>query len=285
MTTDTRSPLALHLKQLMAEKGRPLYMPYLTLGDPDFNRSVEIAGAMLRGGADILELGIPFSDPTADGPVIQKAMVRAMASSDFSIEAIFEATGRIHALQPDTPLVFLTYLNPVVSGFATASADAKQSAVRFFERAAQAGIRGLVIPDLPYDTAEARMLSELGEKTGVEIVAMIAPNTSSKRLKQIASEARGFIYYVTSYGVTGERSSFAEDLQSRLKTVRSLSPVPVFAGFGISRPEQAAGLAPYVDGVIAGSVHHRLIEADPNTAAEKIEELTRNFTSALANPQ
>lgn len=281
MTVQTTSPLAMRLKQIMSEKGRPLYMPYLTLGDPSFKASVEIAGAMLRGGADVLELGIPFSDPTADGPVIQKAMVRSMSASDFSIDAVFETTEKIHALQPETPLVFLTYLNPVLSGFAASSADEQESAVRFFERSARAGIRGLVIPDLPYDSKEARLLARLGAMAGVEIVGMIAPNTSPKRLKEIAAAARGFIYYVTSHGVTGERSELPADLVERLEQVRKLSGVPVFAGFGISRPEQAATLVGHVDGVIAGSVHHRIIEEDAVTAAAKIEQLTRDFTAAL----
>jgi tryptophan synthase alpha chain len=256
-------------------------MPYLTLGDPDLNMSVEIAAAMLRGGADILELGIPFSDPTADGPVIQKAMVRAMSSDGFSMDAVFETAARIHALQPETPLVFLTYLNPVLSGAASSSGDERESAFHFFERSAASGIRGLVIPDLPCDSREAKLLARYGAMTGVEITGMIAPNTSPKRMKEIADSARGFIYYVTSHGVTGERQELPADLIGRLELVRKLSSMPVFAGFGISRPEQAAMLVGHVDGIIAGSVHHRIIEEDPQTAAAKIEQLTREFTASL----
>lgn len=283
-------PLADDLHRLQLELGRPLYMPYLTLGDPTFASSVQIAGAMMRGGADILELGIPFSDPTADGPVIQKAMVRSMSTADFSLDAVFATTEQIHSINPSVPLVFLTYLNPVLSSRSLAhpSVDASgndssvtRNASAFLERASRAGIRGLVIPDLPVDSLEARELRSLGEDWGIAIVGMIAPNTSDKRMAAVCRHAGGFVYYVTSHGVTGERSTLPTDLTERLAHVRRLSPVPVFAGFGISRPEQARMLVGHADGVIVGTAHHRIIEEDPTGAAARIEDLTRKFVESL----
>lgn len=280
-TGTTPVPLADDLRRRQELVGRPLYMPYLTLGDPDFASSVQIAGGMMRGGADIIELGIPFSDPTADGPVIQKAMVRSMARPDFSLEGVFEATARIHAIDPSVPLVYLTYLNPVLSGLAREPHAIGEGATSFFARAHGVGIRGLVIPDLPVDSIEANELRLLGKEVGIAIVGMVAPNTSEKRMAEICRHAGGFVYYVTSHGVTGERSSLPADLTERLAHVRRLAPVPVFAGFGISRPEQARMLVGHADGVIVGTAHHRIIEEDPAGAASLIEDLTRKFVQAL----
>lgn len=265
------SNLANQIAYIQRSKQRSLYMPYLTLGDPSFEDSLKIVSAMIEGGADIIELGIPFSDPTADGPVIQKAMVRAMSAIDFSINKVFEITAKINKEYPEIPLVYLVYMNLVMSN------DVNQ----FFYRASESGIKALVIPDLPFDSAESKYLTELGEKVGIEISGMIAPNTSNQRLKQIASTASGFIYYVTSLGVTGERTELPTDLIERLALVRSYSQVPIFAGFGISRPEQAAVLSGHVDGVIAGSVNHRIIEEEASLAAEKIKKLTQDFVSVL----
>ncbi|MBW7859130.1 MAG: tryptophan synthase subunit alpha [Leptonema sp. (in: Bacteria)] len=271
MKVAQESKLAAKLHQIQQSKQRSLYMPYLTLGDPSFDDSFNIVSAMIHGGADIIELGIPFSDPTADGPVIQRAMVRAMSAPNYSLNQVFETTSKIHSHFPDTALIYLVYMNLVMS----------EDALSFLTHAAKAGIQALVIPDLPFDSKEADHLGQLGASLGIELVGMIAPNTSNRRLKEIASKASGFIYYVTSLGVTGERSELPADLIERLDLVRSCSRVPIFAGFGISRPDQAASLASHVDGVIAGSVNHRFIEAEPSHAAEKIEKLTKEFVSVL----
>ena len=283
--------LATALRHRIDQKRRPLYMPYLTLGDPGFAMSVEIASAMIRGGADVLELGIPFSDPTADGPVIQRAMVRSMSQPDFSLDQIFETTAAIHRVDETLPIVYLTYLNLIVSGQPSARAGydshsiVESNARQFFERAKAAGVSGFVIPDLPFDAKEAELLHRIGADTGIVIATLIAPNTADSRLEKLAESAQGFIYYVTSQGVTGERTTLPADLSAKLHQVRSVSKVPVFAGFGISRPEQVKALVGHADGVIAGSVNHRIIEEDSSHAPALIEELTVNFIAALQSEE
>ena len=273
--------LAEYIRNRQQTTGRPVYMPYLTVGDPNFDATVEFALAMVDAGADILELGIPFSDPTADGPVIQAAMVRALAHPDFSLDRIFEVTAKIHAARPDVPLVFLSYVNPVVRGFAREGIDESASLAMFLDKCRETGVRGLVLPDLPFDQPESTMLREMARARGVSQVLMAAPNTSPARFKAICKNASGFLYYVTSYGVTGERKSLPEDTQANIDRLRAKSGVPILAGFGISRPEQVVPLRSAVDGVIVGSLHHRIIEEQGAGATDRLREATSGFVDAL----
>lgn len=271
--------------------GRAVYMPYLTLGDPSYEQTVEFAVAMIDAGADVLELGIPFSDPTADGPVIQAAMVRALAGADFSMEKIFATVGEIHRARPKIPLVFLSYMNPILNGltpeagridFSRAPAerlsyDAAAALRTFLEHCEAAGIRGLVIPDLPFDAPESEILRAQGAVRGIDQILMVAPNTDSERLEAICQAARGFIYYVTSMGVTGMRAELPPDLRERLDLVKRRSGLPVMAGFGFSHPDQVRGLLDAVDGIIVGSLNHRIIEEHGASARDRLAELTRGF--------
>ncbi|MBI3396050.1 MAG: tryptophan synthase subunit alpha [Spirochaetia bacterium] len=258
---------------------RPVYMPYLTVGDPSFKETPALAIAMIDEGADIIELGIPFSDPTADGPVIQAAMVRSMKQPDFSLPAIFEAARQIHTARPDVPLVLLTYLNPVMNGFAAPTPEERLR--RFVDACERSGVMGLVIPDLPFEAPESEMLFAACRGTNVGQVGMVAPNTSPKRIRRMKRHASGFVYYVTSYGVTGERSEMPEGLSQKVEEVRELSGLPVLAGFGISKPEHVESLA-NLDGVIVGSLNHRIISENPAGATDALARTTKGFVDALA---
>ena len=284
--------MSMQLNEYIKSKSQngPVYMPYLTVGDPDFDRTVEYALAMIEAGADIIELGIPFSDPTADGPVIQQAMVRALSQSDFSLEKVFQVAAAIHKARPEIPLVFLTYLNPILTGFLQRTPgnkalrslfDVRQNIETFLKECHTAGIRGVVIPDLPFEAPESEMIRQYSSFYRVEQIMMIAPNTSKKRFKRVCKVARGFIYYVTSMGVTGERKELPVELKSNVRKIQKMSGLPVLAGFGINQPEQVQPLVGVVDGVIVGSLHHRIIQEAGAGAGQKLSDATRGFVEAL----
>ncbi len=271
------------LKEYILKKrpAGPLYMPYLTAGDPDFRATVDFACAMIDAGADLLELGIPFSDPTADGPVIQAAMVRAMENADFSLERVFQCASEIHQARPEVPIVFLSYMNPVFRGFAHEAGSGGSALERFLLRSRQSGVLGIVIPDLPADQPEAEEFQKTAARFGIAQIFMSAPNTSPARLAKLRERGKGFIYHVTSYGVTGERSELPPEIASQIASVREATGLPVFAGFGFSRPEQAASVRSAADGVIVGSLHHRLIEEQGRAAIDALSRSTASFVQAL----
>lgn len=271
-------------------------MPYLTIGDPSYEKTVEYALGMIDAGADLLEIGIPFSDPTADGPVIQAAMVRSLEQSKFSMHRVFEAVEEIHRARPDVPLVFLSYMNPILNGFAENLEygradlskpagerlvyDATRAIDTFLQRCQQAGVRGLVIPDLPFDSPESEILRARGAELDVDQILLVAPNTTDRRLEGICKAAGGFIYYVTSMGVTGMRAELPPDLQERIALVKEKSGLPVFAGFGFSEPAQARALSGQVDGIIVGSLNHRIIAEHGLDSGPPLLEITRGFVEA-----
>lgn len=288
-----------YIEKRASERGGSVYMPYLTLGDPNYESSVEFAVAMIDAGADILELGIPFSDPTADGPVVQAAMTRALERNDFSMRTVFDVARRIHEARPDVPLTFLSYMNPILNGVSLPDGrnagtldlsqsnpagrlqyDARLGMEAFLKECRSAGIRGLVIPDLPFDQPESAILRELGPEYGVVQVLMVAPNTGDARLTAICEAARGFIYYVTSLGVTGMRADLPEDLKDRIRLVKERSGLPVLAGFGFSEPSQAEQLSGIVDGIIVGSLNQRIIGEHGENSREPLAEVTRGFAAA-----
>ncbi|TGK05246.1 tryptophan synthase subunit alpha [Leptospira langatensis] len=260
------------IRSVFSEK-KSAFIPYISLGDPTYEACVGWADALIRGGADILELGIPFSDPVADGPVIQKAFKRALANP-FSMEIVLETTAKIHALHPHVPLVYLTYFNPIFSyGFEKFAAEAKIS-----------GIEGMIIPDLPYDTPETENLFFSLQKRGIDLIHLVTPATAPSRMKGIRDFASGFIYYVTSYGVTGERAALSSGLEERIRMTQSLFSLPVSAGFGISNPEQAKEISEYADGIIIGSAVQRIIEENsynPDLCRKKLEEYALSISKSL----
>ncbi len=276
-------------------KDHPIYMPYLTAGDPDFETTVRLAVAMIDEGAHVIELGIPFSDPTADGPVIEKAMVRAMGSANFSVKKVLDTAGEIHKARPDIPIVLLTYLNPVLKTFPAYTTPEKNgtredvetvvtlSAKAFLKRCSEVGVKGIVIPDLPHDQLESVIIRKLGREMEIDQVLMVAPTTRKKRKEEICNLASGFIYYVTSTGVTGVRTEFPPDMESNIRKLKDLTDVPVLAGFGFNNASQMRGWKGLLDGVIVGSHNHRLIEELGMEAEAAIRTDTRSFVAALAS--
>lgn len=272
---------------------RKLFMPYLTAGDPDFDSTVEFAGLMIEAGADLLEIGIPFSDPTADGPVIQAAMVRAMSRNDFGLDRVFETIKKIHTANPGVPIIILTYMNPVLNGypgyknpsglgsFESRDAVSRLSIENFIEKCRESGVQGLVIPDLPFDQPESEILQEVGKKANIHQILMVAPTTGAARKKEICKKASGFLYYVTSTGVTGERKDFPPDMQRNITEVKELSGLPIFAGFGFNHPDQVLPVKDSVDGIIVGSHNHRIIAELGKQSGSKLKEESEAFIRAL----
>ena len=214
------------------------FIPFITCGDPDLETTGRIVREMSRNGADIIELGIPFSDPTAEGPVIQSANVRALAGG-VTTDAIFEF---VRGLRQDVskPLVFMTYANVVFS----------YGTDRFVSRCVDAGIDGIILPDVPFE--EKDEFSSVFEAKGVDFISLIAP-TSENRIAMIAREAKGFVYLISSLGVTGVRSEIETDLDAIVRVIRENTDIPCAIGFGVSTPEQAEKMAKIADGVIVGS--------------------------------
>ncbi|MCD8037207.1 MAG: tryptophan synthase subunit alpha [Clostridiales bacterium] len=221
------------------------FIPFITCGDPDLKTTKEVVKAAVQNGADLIELGIPFSDPTAEGPVIQGANLRAL-SGGVTTDKIFDF---VRELRQDIsiPMVFMTYANVVFS----------YGAEKFISTCRNIGIDGLILPDLPYE--EKDEFQPICKKYGIDLISLIAP-TSENRIAMIAKEAEGFIYIVSSLGVTGVRSEIKTDLASIVKVVRENTDVPCAIGFGISTPEQAKKMADISDGAIVGSAIIKIIE-------------------------
>lgn len=220
------------------------FISFLTCGDPSLDVTEQLVYAMVEAGADLIELGIPFSDPTAEGPVIQAANMRALAAGT-TTDRIFELVRRIRE-KTDIPLVFMTYANVVFS----------YGAERFIKTAAAIGMDGLILPDLPFEEKEE--FDPLCKQHGIDLISLIAP-TSHDRVAMIAREASGFVYCVSSLGVTGVRSQINTDIGSMIELVKAQTNVPCAVGFGISTPEQAADMARVADGVIVGSAIMKII--------------------------
>ena len=233
------------------------FIPFITCGDPDLETTAGAVRAMAEAGADLIELGIPLSDPTAEGPVIQEANVRALASGT-TTDKIFDL---VRELRRDVtiPMVFMTYANVVFS----------YGAERFISTCAEIGMDGLILPDVPYEEKED--FQPLCRQYGLDLVSLIAP-TSENRIAMIAKEAEGFLYLVSSLGVTGTRSEIKTDLGSIVEVVRQNTDIPCAIGFGISTPEQAKQMADLSDGAIVGSAIIKILaqygrEAPPHIGA------------------
>ncbi|MFA4982411.1 MAG: tryptophan synthase subunit alpha [Candidatus Omnitrophota bacterium] len=247
--------------------GMKTFIAYITAGDPDLGTTARLVRALEVSGVDILELGIPFSDPVADGPTIQAASQRALRKKA-SLRKIFEMAGR---LRKDTaiPMVFMTYYNPVF----------KYGVSRFFKSCKRHGIDGVIIPDLPIE--EGKEVIRLGRASGVATIFLIAPTSTADRINKIADSSRGFIYYVSLTGVTGARRTLPAETISRIRSIKSVTRKPVAAGFGISNAKQAGAIARVADGVIVGSAIVRIIEANRNNPKRMLSEVSR-FSKKLA---
>ena len=242
------------------------FIPFLTCGDPDLETTAAAVRTMAQAGADLIELGIPFSDPTAEGPVIQGANLRAL-SGGVTTDKIFDLVKELRR-DVEVPMVFMTYANVVFS----------YGTERFISTCREIGIDGLILPDVPYEEKEEFL--PVCRKYGVDLISLIAP-TSEDRIAMIAREAEGFLYIVSSLGVTGMRSEIKTDLESIVETVRENTDVPCAIGFGISTPEQAAKMAGISDGAIVGSAIVRLIGKYGKDAAEYVGEYVKGMKDAL----
>ena len=242
------------------------FIAFITCGDPDLETTKEAVIAAVNGGADLIELGIPFSDPTAEGPVIQGANLRALKGG-VTTDKIFDFVVDLRK-EVTVPMVFMTYANVIFS----------YGAEEFIGKCREIGIDGLILPDLPYEEKEE--FNDICVKNDVDLVSLIAP-TSENRISMIAKEASGFIYIVSSLGVTGTRSSITTDLDSIVNLVRSSTDIPCAIGFGISTPEQAAKFSAKADGVIVGSAIIKLLEKHGKEAPKYIGEYVHSMKEAM----
>lgn len=242
------------------------FIAFITCGDPDLATTAESVRAAVNNGADLIELGIPFSDPTAEGPVIQGANLRAL-NGGISTDKIFAFVKELRC-DVRVPMVFMTYANVVFS----------YGAERFISTCKDIEIDGLILPDLPFEEKEEFL--PICHKYGVDLVSLIAP-TSENRIAMIAKEAEGFLYIVSSLGVTGTRSEIKTDLKSIVKVVRENTDIPCAIGFGISTPEQAKKMADVSDGAIVGSAIIKLLAKHGKAAPEYIGEYVRSMKDAI----
>lgn len=247
------------------EKGKA-FIAFLTCGDPDLETTADAVRAAVENGADLIELGIPFSDPTAEGPVIQGANVRALKGG-VTTDKIFDF---VRELRRDVrvPMVFMTYANVVFS----------YGAEKFLSVCREIEMDGLILPDLPYE--EKGEFQPLCSRYGVDLVSLVAP-TSEDRIAMIAREAEGFLYIVSSLGVTGERSKITTDIASMVSVARQNTEIPCAVGFGISTPEQAGHMAELSDGVIVGSAIVRLLEKYGREAPEHIGRYVKSMKRSM----
>lgn len=242
------------------------FIAFLTGGDPNIETTEKLIYAMEEAGADLIEIGIPFSDPIAEGVVIQDANERALKAG-CTTDSIFELVRKVRETS-QIPLVFLTYLNPIYT----------YGKEKFLEKCKEVGVDGIIVPDLPYE--EKDELLPLCDKYGITLISLIAP-TSKDRIQMIAKEAKGFIYLVSSLGVTGVRSNITTDLDSMIEEVRKVTTVPCAIGFGISTTNQASELAKKADGVIVGSSIVRIIEAYGIESIPKVYEYVKEMKEAI----
>ena len=245
---------------------KKIFAPFITAGDPDLETTKKLILAMEEAGATLVELGIPFSDPMAEGPVIQDADLRALAAGT-TTDKIFEMIKEVRK-ETDIPLVFLTYANPIFH----------YGTDKFYARCAEAGVDGTIVPDVPYE--ERGELETACEKYGVDRITMIAP-TSEDRIQRIARDAKGYVYIVSSLGVTGVRSEITTDIGMIYRKIREVTDTPAAVGFGISTPEQAAEMARLSDGAIVGSAIVKIVAAYGADCVEPVKEYVRKMVEAV----
>ena len=246
------------------------FIPFLTCGDPDLETTEKLIGAIAEAGADLIELGIPFSDPTAEGPVIQDASLRAL-SAGTTTDKIFDMVRRVRQTV-SIPRVFMTYANVIFS----------YGADRFLKTAAEIGMNGIIVPDVPFE--EKQEFEPLCQKYGLAQISMIAP-TSHDRIRAIAEQANGFLYCVSSLGVTGTRTAITTDIGAMVKLVKEVKDIPCAVGFGISTPEQAESMCRQADGAIVGSAIVKLIAQYGRDSVQPVADYVRTMKTACRNAQ
>lgn len=234
-----------------ATEGRAAFVPYITAGDPSLDATVALVGALAENGADVIELGVPFSDPIADGPVNQRAAARALASGT-TVSGVLDAVARARRTV-DTPIVLFTYFNPVHA----------RGVRRFAEQAAASGVSGILCVDLPPEEAED-VVPVLREH-GLDAIFLLAPTSTAQRRKRAGLWSSGFVYYVSRTGTTGEQAQLPKELAAEVKAVRKATKLPVAVGFGISTPAQVAAVGALADGVVVGSALVRVVEEHGHT--------------------
>lgn len=244
------------------------FIAFITCGDPNLDTTEQVVKKAVENGADLIELGIPFSDPTAEGPVIQGANLRAL-SGGVTTDKIFNMVKNLRN-EVSVPMVFMTYANVIFS----------YGAEKFISTCKEIGINGLILPDLPYEEKDEFL--PICKKYGITLISLIAP-TSENRISMIAKEAEGFIYLVSSLGVTGTRNEITTDLSSVMFVIKENSDVPCAIGFGISKPEQAAAMAKISDGIIVGSAIVKIIEQYGENSPEYVGKYIKEMKDAIKN--
>ena len=252
--------------ETLKKKNQKALVTFITAGDPDLTTTEEIIHILEQAGSDIIELGMPFSDPMADGPTIQLSSERALAA-DTNLEKILVSVKNVRVTS-EIPIILMGYLNPIHAyGYE-----------RFARDAAQAGVDGLLLVDMPPE--ESEQLLSYSNHYGLNVIFLLTPTSDADRMVTVAKIGRGFVYYVTVAGVTGARQSVSTSLAEELLVIRDRIKIPVVAGFGISTPEQAASVALLADGVVVGSAIVKLFE---NHSGSDLKREVRNFISSLKN--
>lgn len=250
-----------------AFKNQKAFIAFVTGGDPDLETTEKLIYAMAESGADIIEIGIPFSDPIAEGPVIQAASVRALGAG-CTTDKLFELASRVTG-KVNIPIVFMTYINPIY----TYGKD------KFMKKCKETGICGIIVPDLPFE--EKNELLPECDKYDIDLISLIAP-TSHERITMIAKEAKGFVYCVSSLGVTGVRTEITTDIAAMTSLVRKATDVPCAIGFGISTPEQAKKMSADADGVIVGSAIVKIVEKYGKDSIEPVKKYVREMKDSIS---
>ena len=251
-----------------AFKNKKAFIPFITAGYPNINKTEDFIYKMVSAGADLIEIGIPFSDPVAEGPVIQESSQKALAAGT-NLDKIFDLVKKVRKTV-NIPLVFMTYVNPVF----------RYGYDNFFKQCSLIGIDGIIIPDLPFE--EKNEISEYAKKYDIKIISLIAP-TSQQRIEDIAKEAEGFLYVVSSMGVTGERNEIKTDLKSIVDSVKKVTSVPTAIGFGIHSPQQANQMSKISDGVIVGSAIIKIIKQHGTDADKYIYDYVKSMKDSMNN--
>lgn len=249
-----------------AFKNGKAFISFLTGGDPDLETSEKLIYAMDKAGADLIEIGVPFSDPIAEGPVIQEANERALAAG-CTTDKLFDMVARVRK-NTQIPLVYLTYINPIFT----------YGTEKFMKKCKECGIDGLIIPDLPYEEKEE--IADICKEYGVDMISLIAP-TSHERITMIAREAQGFVYCVSSLGVTGVRTEIKTDVSEMVDLVKKATDVPCAVGFGIAAPEQAENMAKVADGAIVGSAIVKIIAEHGRNSEQPVFDYVKSMKEAV----
>lgn len=253
-----------------AFENKKAFIAFVTGGDPDIETTEKLIPKMAEAGADLIEIGIPFSDPIAEGVVIQEADVRALKAGT-TTDSLFDMVKRVRT-KTDIPLVFMTYMNPVYT----------YGTERFMKKCAECGIDGVIIPDVPFE--EKDEVSGACNEAGIDLISMIAP-TSKERIHTIVSEAQGFLYCVSSLGVTGVRSQITTNIKEMVDQVKQVSDIPCAIGFGIATPDQAYEMASKSDGAIVGSAIVKLVAKHGKDCIEPVCEYIKDMKAAVERAQ